>query len=135
MYDLLKSLAELLTRPRLTSADVVGALGVLRKDLKTTLIIIPDSAWLREASIVREHDSDEPAYINLQLADPPTLNQMAAVFGAYQTPPRLPDSGGRMAMFDDIAVSTTHTATLIASVDSEDTVPSLIIQRNPRLDD
>ena len=85
MFEFLKELAAVMTRPRVTVEDMIGAVGEPSIDLESSLVIEPFSEYFSEAAIVRDHGPREPAYLRLQLARAIPLQQLAEAFGDYRT--------------------------------------------------
>ncbi len=89
----LKALTEYLARDPLTVGDVAGRLGKTGKDYGASVDVTPGDPLYRSASIVRRVDqatgdpSGEPAHVTLTPADPPTVEELAREFGAYERVP------------------------------------------------
>ena len=94
MLATLQELISLLASDPLTVDQVVAALGTVADDYGVSLAVAPADPLFQEVIVARGVDletrlpSDEPAFVRLTPAEPPSLETLAEAFGPYREIPR-----------------------------------------------
>jgi hypothetical protein len=100
MLAALQEMVSLLASDPLTVQQVAAKLGVVAEDLGASLAVAPADPLFEEVIVARGIDlatrlpSDEPAFVRLVPADPPSLETLAAAFGSYREIP--PEDRGQL---------------------------------------
>lgn len=123
MIDPIKSLCELLSSTPLTAQEVADSIGSTTGggENNVPLIVKPADRSIKEARVVSEDESDEPAYVELVPAQTLTVRDLTGMFGAYRSVPggTQPSPSSRVAFeFDESEMP--YTVTLIAAYEGED---------------
>lgn len=143
MIETIQNLCVVLAETAVTVQSVGAHLGELITDQggNLPLIVQPSDPAFVTAEIVRQFDTQNPAHVELKVADIDTLSvaDLTAAFGAYrQTPKMQPRTPTRIMYTIDIP-GKSYTCALIANIapDTPDiaqgNVSSLIIRRDERL--
>lgn len=87
MIDLVRDLAQFVTRSARSAEELTAHLGTARPPAGETIEVAPSDARLRDVRIARLPDG-RPYTIALELARPVSIPELTAAFGAYQTQER-----------------------------------------------
>jgi hypothetical protein len=87
MIDLVRDLAQFVTRSARSAEELTAHLGTARPPADQAIEIAPTDARLRGVRIARLADG-RPFTITLELARPVAIPELTAAFGAYQTQER-----------------------------------------------
>ena len=120
MSETLQKLCRILSSAPLTAQEAATSLGTIVEDKgkDSPLLVRPSDPSLREAVVVRQLGTEEPAYVELVLAEPGSLSvkTLSAAFGNYSVPPKLHwNSPTKLIFYVDIP-NLPHTCAVIAEV-------------------
>jgi len=140
----IQSLCGLLSRDEVTAAEVAASLGVVAEDRGGIypIVVEPRDPTLREARIVRQAGTDEPAYVEVVPRQPAAtpVSAFVGAFGEYAKLPRLHGNTSLRIAFYPEQGRGTHTCAIICEVTpgqhgiDDGTVARVTVRRDIRLD-
>ncbi|MFO7679170.1 MAG: hypothetical protein R6X34_03890 [Chloroflexota bacterium] len=143
MIKTIQNLCTFLAETAVTVQSVSAHLGELITDQggNLPLIVQPSDPAFVTAEIVRQFDTQNPAHVELKVADTATLSvaDLTKAFGAYRQVPQMRPSKPTRIQFAVDIPGKSHTCTLIANMApdtkemAQGNVSSLIIRRDERL--
>lgn len=137
MLAALQALASLLARDPLTVDEVVEQLGTVTHDYGGNVLLKPRNPLFKEASVVRGIDSatlepsNTPAHVTLTPVEPPSVNTLAQMFGAYRHIPAREKIAPQVIFYLDMP-GQPYAVALIAEVREERAV-KITLRRDRRL--
>ncbi|MCJ7625740.1 MAG: hypothetical protein MUO76_19790 [Anaerolineaceae bacterium] len=144
MFETIKKVIHLLSEEGQTVEYIASSLGTLRDTYEAGLptIVLPFDDFFREVQVVPEFDTDVPAHVILELAEPGsvTMKELKAAFGKYSVFPAMHWNRPANAIFEVDPGEGDFTYTLLVDVQEgtrgvkNGTVTSLTVQRDIRLE-
>ncbi len=144
MIETVQKLCQLLSTEPLTAPEVATSLGTIVEDpgKNLPLIVRPSNPFFKEAQVVRQFETNEPAHVELLLAEPGALSVEAlkATFGDYSEPPKLHWNSPQKIIFYVNKPNLPRTCAVIADVRpgeqgaKDGTVTAVTVRRDIRLE-
>ncbi|MDZ8052278.1 MAG: hypothetical protein RMX68_029970 [Aulosira sp. ZfuVER01] len=144
MIETLQNLCNVLSNAPLTAQAAATSLGTIVEDQGKDwpVIVQPSNSAFQEARVVRQAGTNEPAHVELTLADPSklTVKMLREAFGNYSKPPKLHRNRPTKLVFDVDIPNTPRTCAVIADVTPQEhgvedgIVNSVTLRRDIRLE-
>lgn len=144
MIETLQKLCNVLSQSPLTAPQAATSIGKIIEDpgKDLALRVQPSNPGFKAALIVRQAGTNDPAHVELTLAEPSTLSLKALrdAFGKSSKLPNLHVNSSKRLIFEVDLPNTSHTCAVIANVmpgknGTEDSmVTAVIIRRDIRLE-
>jgi hypothetical protein len=144
MIETLQKLCNVLSQSPLTAPQAATSIGKIIEDpgKDSALLVQPSHPGFKAALVVRQAGTNEPAHVELTLAEPSTLSlkTLTAAFGKSSKLPNLHVNSSKRLIFEVDLPNTSHTCAVIANVmpgknGSEDSmVTAVTIRRDIRLE-
>jgi hypothetical protein len=121
----------------LTARQIADELGTLQKDngAGSDLVVRPNGPGLEEARVMRKHEGDEPAFVELTFVTPVELADLEQAFGEYHELPLRHGQSGPSVAFDLEKPGKPFRWTLLANAQSDGTVQRLTLRRDSNSED
>lgn len=115
MIDLIRDLAQFVTRGVRSTDELVAHLGTAHSASGDAVQVVPSDARLRSVRIARSADG-RPYTVALELARPVAVADLSAAFGAYETQERSEPGMPWPLMFHDAVRSSAGRVSLLVDV-------------------
>ncbi len=144
MIETLQKLCNVLSNAPLTAQEAATSLGTIVEDQGKDwpVIVRPSNSAFKEAQIVRQAGTNEPAHVELILAETNklTVKMLSDAFGNYSKPPKLHSNRPTKLVFEVDIPNMPRTCAVIADVTPQEhgvedgIVNSVTVRRDIRLE-
>ena len=135
MDDLIKyiqALCEQIAQENANAEDIAKSLGNVQEQVFQSILVAPaHDEWLSGITVNKNASDDDVNHIQLQLSESLKLDELVDMFGEYKKQ-RGGSKAPAQAMFGIQAKSETHTATVMATMNKNNT-DQITIRRDIRL--